>query len=368
MDKLDMVLAGLRPAALDRLAEDGYTRNRHADLAMMAAERHLAPGARGGPVSTRRRRWPVLAGGAVAAAAAAVAVTAALPAGPVASPGRPAAGPGTSAAVPAAAVFLLASATAAARSSAATGTYWYVRERDYEPAIANSGHLKKPRKVSFGATFAATEESWTGQHRARTIVDEDLVFTFASAAGKARWVAAGRPPLSTAAGFGASTAVTSDYTMTMRAGVGRYQLSVADFQRLPVTAGGLGKLLRKWWASEPDKAGAVGFKNPGYAQYLVQWADVLLTGPARPGTRAAIYSLLAKQPGLTLTPGVTDPLGRAGVAVGDGGGDYLIIQPGTATLLAYASYPVRANSVLPRSAGLTVYEASEWARQLGVAP
>ena len=60
MDKLDMVLAGLRPAALDRLAEDGYTRNRHADLAMMAAGRHLAPGARGGPVSTRRRRWPVL--------------------------------------------------------------------------------------------------------------------------------------------------------------------------------------------------------------------------------------------------------------------------------------------------------------------
>jgi hypothetical protein len=336
---------------------------------MMAAERYPAPSVPVSRVSTRRGRWPVLAGGAVAVgAAAAVAVTVALPAGRVASSGRPAAEPGTSAAAPAAQTFLLTSATAAARSSAATGTYWYVRERDYEPAIAKSGRLKQARKLSFGATFAATEESWTGQHRARTIVNEDLVFTFASAADRARWVAAGKPALSTAAGFGVGRTVTSDYSMTMRGGVGRYQLSVADFQRLPVNAGGLGKLLRSWWASEPDKAGAVGFKNPSYAQYLVQWADVLLTGPARSGTRAAIYELLAKQPGLMLIPGVTDPLGRAGVAVGDGGGDYLIIQPGTARLLAYASHPVRANSVLPGSAGLAVYEVSGWAGQLGVSP
>jgi hypothetical protein len=44
------------------------------------------------------------------------------------------------------------------------------------------------------------------------------------------------------------------------------------------------------------------------------------------------------------------------------------VQPGTARLLAYASYPVRAKSVLPGSVGLTLYEVSGWADQLGVAP
>lgn len=81
MDKLDIVVASLQPAMLDRLAEDGYARNRHDDLAMIAAERYRAPSARVSHASTRRGRWPVLAGGAVAVgAAAAVAVTMALPA------------------------------------------------------------------------------------------------------------------------------------------------------------------------------------------------------------------------------------------------------------------------------------------------
>jgi hypothetical protein len=365
-------MAGLRPPLLDRLAEDGYLRNRHDDLATMAADRHPAGNAgisNGGIPKARRTRWPVLAGGAVAVgAAAAVAVTLALPAGKPASPRPSAVAPGSSAAVPTAQSVLLTSATVAARSPAAAGNYWYARERDYEPAIARSGHLKNTKALSFGATFAATQESWTGQHRARTIVNEDLAFTFASAADRARWVAAGKPALSTQAGFGVTRPVTSDYTMTLHWGVGRHQLGLADFGKLPVRAGDLGKLLRKWWASEPDKAGAVGFKNPDYAQYLVQWADVLLTGPARPGTRAAIYRLLAGEPGLKLIPGVTDPLGREGIAVGDGGGDYLVIQPATARLLAYASHRVRAGSMMPASAGLEVYEASGWAVKLAVAP
>jgi hypothetical protein len=194
------------------------------------------------------------------------------------------------------------------------------------------------------------------------------VFSFASAADKARWVAAGRPALSTEAGFGVTRTVTSDSSMTVHWGVGRYQLSMAGLQNLPATSGELGKLLRKWWVGEPDKAAAVGFPHPTFAQYLAQWADVLLTGPARPGTRASIYELLAKQPGLKLVPGVTDPADRTGVAVGDGGGDYLVIQPRTGQLLAYVSHPVRANSVMPASPGLEVYQASGWTRQLGVAP
>ena len=59
--------------------------------------------------------------------------------------------------------------------AAAFGTYWYVSERDFEPSIAVS-HGGKTKFRLFGATYAETEESWTGQNRARTIVDENLVF------------------------------------------------------------------------------------------------------------------------------------------------------------------------------------------------
>lgn len=367
MDKLDSVVAGLQPASLERLAEEGYARNRHDDLAKMAAERRPAGDAGAGRMRPRANRWPVLAGGAAAVGtAAAVAVTLTLPAGRPAPPGMSGASPDKSAAQTTASV-LLTTATVAARSPAGAGAYWYVRERDYQRAVAR-GKDKKAKARFFGATVAATEESWTGQRRARMIVNEDLAFTFASAADKARWVAAGRPALSTPAGIGVTKPVTSDYSITLHWGVGGHQLSVAGFRKLPVTAGELGKLLREWWATEPDKAGAVGFENPTYAQYLVQWADALLTGPARPGTRAAIYRLLAAQPGLKLIPAVTDPLGRKGFAVGDGGGDYLVIQPATARLLAYASHPVRAGSVMSASEGLEVYEASGWAVKLGVVP
>jgi hypothetical protein len=372
MNKLDKIVAGLEPAMLNRLAEDGYARNRHDDLAKMAAEGHPARNARVHRVHTREGRWPVLAGGVVAVgAAAAVAVMVTLPTGKAASPAEKAAAlPNSSAAAPNARAVLLASATMAARSAAATGTYWYAKERDFEPAGGRSGGPTKEsvKALFFGATYAATEETWTGQNHVRTIVNEDLVVTFASAADKARWVAAGKPPLSTAAGFGVTRTVTSDYSMTVHWGVGSYQLSLAGIQRLPSTAKLLGKTLGRMWVHEPDKAGAVGFPDPSFGQYLVQWADVLLTAPSRPGTRAAIYQLLAEEPGLSIVPGVTDPLGRVGVAIGDGGGDYLIIQPSTAKLLAYTSNPVRAKSAIPAAGGVEVYELSGWASQLGVAP
>jgi hypothetical protein len=377
MDKLDKVVAGLEPAMLDSLAEDGYVRNRHDDLSIMAADRRPARSARTHRAGTRRERWSLLAGGiaAVGTASAVVAVFA-LPGGKAALPTSSAVSPSTSAAVPSTRAVLLAASTVAARSSAATGTYWYARERDFEPAVArsggntkSSGHTKNGVKaLFFGATFASTEETWSGATRIRTIVNEDLAFTFASAADKARWVAAGKPPLSTAAGFGFARPLTNNYSAPARWGVGVYTFSVAGIQRLPSTAKLLGQTLGRMWVHEPDKAGAVGFANPSFAQYLVAWADALLTAPSRPGTRAAIYQLLAQEPGLSIVPGVTDPLGRVGVAIGDGGGDYLIIQPSTAKLLAYTSNPVRAKSAIPATGGVEVYELSGWASQLGVAP
>jgi hypothetical protein len=102
--------------------------------------------------------------------------------------------------------------------------------------------------------------------------------------------------------------------------------------------------------------------------WLLGVARNLLTGPSRPGTRAAIYRLLAAQPGLSSAPGVIDPLGRVGIAIGAGGGDYLIIQPRTAELLAYTSHPVRAGAAMAASDGVEVYERFGWSNRLGVRP
>jgi hypothetical protein len=378
MNEVDEVVAGLEPALLNSLAEDGYRRNRRDDLSMIAAGQHRASRAGTRRVNAAKGRRPVLVGGITAVgAAAAVAAAVAFPGGkaaspthaalPAASPTRAAPTPGPSAPAPTARAVLLASATVAARSPAAFGTYWYARERDFEPSVALSVGGKKKLGL-FGATFAETEESWTGQNQARTIVDENLVFSFASAADRARWVSAGRPPLSSAAGFGPRGTVTSNYSMTVHWGVGSYQFSLAGIRTLPSTAKALGKALANMWAHEPDKEGAVGLPNPTYAEYLAAWADTLLTAPSLPGTRAAIYRLLAEQPGLSIAAGVTDPLGRVGVAIGDGGGDYLIIQPGTAELLAYTSHPVRADSAIPASGGVEVYELFGWSDQLGGRP
>jgi hypothetical protein len=378
MNEVDEVVAGLEPAMLNSLAEDGYRRNRRDDLSMIAAGQHRAGRAGTRPVNAFKARRPVLVGGiAAVGAAAAVAAVVAFPGGkaaspihvaaPGATPTRTAPTPGPSASAPTARAVLLASATVAARSPATSGTYWYVRERDFEPAIARVVGPKK-RLSFFGATYAETEESWASQSRVRTIVDENLVFSFASAADRARWAAAGKPPLSSAAGLGPSGPVTSNDSMTTHWGVGSYQFSLAGIRTLPTTANALGKTLRNMWAHEPDKEGAVGFPDPTYAQYLVAWANSLLTAPSLPGTRAALYRLLAEQPGLSIVPGVTDPLGRVGVAIGDGGGDYLIIQPSTAELLAYTSHSVRAKSAMAASDGVSVYELFGWSKQLGVRP
>jgi hypothetical protein len=378
MNEVDEVVAALEPALLNSLAEDGYRRNRRDDLSMIAAGQRRAGRTGTRRVNAARGRRPALVAGITAVgAAAAVAAVVAFPGGkaaapahtalPAASPTRTAPTPGPSAPAPTARAVLLASATVVARSPAVFGTYWYARERDFEPSVAISVGGKKKLGL-FGATFAETQESWTGQNQARTIVDENLVFSFASAADRARWVSAGRPPLSSAAGFGPRGTVTSNYSMTVHWGVGSYQFSLDGIRTLPSTARALGQALANMWAHEPDKEGAVGFPDPTYAEYLAAWADTLLTAPSRPGTRAAIYRLLAEQPGLSIAAGVTDPLGRVGVAIGDGGGDYLIIQPGTAELLAYTSHPVRADSAIPASGGVEVYELFGWSDQLGVRP
>jgi hypothetical protein len=354
------VVADLRPVGLDRLADEGYARRRDADLARLTA----------GPVKPawhQRRRLLTAASMAGLAAAAAVAVT---------LTGSPAPGPGTAPVTLDARTVLLASAHVAAHAPAATGTYWYVRERDFEPAWPQSAEPRLKKKTSaaaeppYRAFFAETQETWFGQNRTRTIVNEELAYNFASPADKAKWQAAGSPGLSSAAGFSAHAGpVTSDYGFggySYR--IGAVQVSLAGAKTLPATAAGLDALLRHQWdkLSAEQRVATVGFAKPSYAMYVFQVAGALLTGPATPRTRVAVYELLAGQPGLTVAASVTDPLGRTGTAIGDGTGDYLIINPGTAAVLAQTTYPVRAGHAVPAAAaGTEAYEAMGWSNRLG---
>lgn len=369
------VVSDLQPCLLEQLAEDGYARHRD-DLALLTAERHL-------PVAREQQKlpadggWPrryLLTGGIAVTATAAMAAALVAVGSPQGVRHRPpglAAAPGRAAS---ARSFLLASAKIAAHAPATTGTYWYVKERDAEPtsAVTRPGVAPPVHKLLHklllpGITYDATEESWTGQDHGRTVVDENLAFHFASAADKARWEAAGKPPLATAAGT-STKPKTSNYHMTYFWGYGARRLTMKGVEALPRTAAGLNKALHRMWASTPDNSAATGLPDPTYGAYLFQWAGQLLTGPASPGTRAALYRLLAQQPGIRLVDSVTDPLGRAGVGVTDGGGDFLVIDPRTAMELASSSALVQARATMAMTRGVSVMEAMGWTNQLGAVP
>jgi hypothetical protein len=392
MDEPLTVISDLRPAGLDRLAEDTYARRRASDLARALSEsapvQARLPAPTGGPRSgvlagrVLRPRVLLATGSGLAAAAVAAAVLIAVP-----GHGRPATGAPPSAATGQAGTsgggagsthaVLLTAAHVAAVQPATTGAYWYVKERDFEPTApvksGVKGRVKGGRAAKgpgYGASFAATEESWTGASRTRTIVNENLVFGFASPAGKKQWEAAGSPKLANpGGGFGLTGPVTSNYSFGGYSyNIGAIKVSLAKAGKLPTTPGKLELLLHRAWKglTPQQRAATVGVANPSYAQYLFQVAGALLTGPVTPGTRSAVYGLLAKQFGLTVATDVTDPLGRTGTAIGDGIGDFLIISPMTAKVLDLTTYPVRPGSVISGKAdGTEAYLSMGWTDVLG---
>jgi hypothetical protein len=390
MNQIDemRLVADLEPAMLNRLAEDGYARHRDGDLARARADGpHRARQPRRSPVTGGRRRKVLLTGGIAATAAAAVAV-AIVTQPPASRPHTPSSAASPSAVSSAgrspvtatsARGFLLASAVQAAARPAGSGTYWYIKERAFEPTTAGSKQsenappqhttrkkIAPAEKTSFGARLAYTEERWMGDGQARTITNEDVAISFASPADETAWKAAGEPPLFTAYGF-SDKPVTSEYHMSFHWGVGSAQLGWADLRRL-TSASALDAALRQMWNREPDKAGQFG--TTSYSQYIFQWAGQLLTGPVHPSIRAATYQLLAAQPGLITVGTVTDPEGRSGVAVSDGAGDFMIINPATAQAMAYGTGPLHQGEVITAGsvAGIEVYEDMGWTAQLGVPP
>jgi hypothetical protein len=384
------VVSDLRPAGLDRLAEETYARRRGDDLARALnepADRRTPGGAPRARVL--KTRALVAAGAGLAAAAVAAGVLIAAPTAhghpAVARVGGAGVGVGVGVGVGHAGradsgrAILLTAAHAAAARPLATGAYWYVKERDFEPTAPRfKGGIRLKGKsagkdLGYGASFAATEESWTGASRTRTIVNENLVFSFATATGEKEWQAAGSPPLANPSGkFGHTGPVTgNDAFGGYSYNIGEIKISLATAAKLPTNPGKLDALLRKQWdkLSEQQRAATVGVAKPTYAQFLFQVSGALLTGPVTPGTRAAVYGLLAKQAGLEVATKVTDPLGRVGAAIGDGVGDFLIISPATAEVLDLTTYPVRPGATITGKLGGTeAYLSMGWTDKLGLRP
>jgi hypothetical protein len=373
------VIADLRPADHDRLADEAYARNRAVDMACALGECGATARHGGLRVLTGTWRGRVLAstGVGLVAAAVAAAVVITVPSSHGHSTlGTSGGGTGTvvNGATGSQEILLTAARTAAARP-AATGTYWYVKERDFEPTSfrkpgkAMVSGKPAPKDPGFGASYAATEESWTGARQTRTIVNENLAFNFASAAGKAKWKAAGEPPLVNPSGkSGLTGPVTSNYGFGGYSyNIGAIKVSLATAQKLPTTAGKLNALLQGQWKSmsPAQQQATVGLNQPTYAEYVFQVADALLTGPVTPGTKAAVYGLLAKQPGLTAAEKVTDPLGRVGTAIGNGSVGYLVINPATADVLDLTSAPVRPGATIPATQfGTEAYLSLNWTNRL----
>ncbi|XVQ13783.1 hypothetical protein ACQP1W_14955 [Spirillospora sp. CA-255316] len=341
----DEVVRALRPAALDMMADEAYARRRDGDLA-----RAMRAGAAGGrePVPARgtlvRRRPLLLLTGVAAAGAlvvgAAVAVTG--------QDGAVRLGPGV-ATLPDAREFLLASARTAEKAPAGTGRYWYIRSRDTTEVsgvrwvVRGEGpqarKAKVQPKIPYRASLVNPAEVWIGtapgdvfrKSSGRTEV------AFASAADEAAWRKQGAPNLA-----GGTAEPRTWEAKGARLSIGERRMSVRELRALPADRGGLEAVLRAQY--ERDRKAAGNRFAGGFPAYVWEIARDLLAAPLTPGTKGALFKILAAQPGIWLDGAVKDRLGRPGTALSvaaapDGGAERvttrMIVSSGTGALLEY---------------------------------
>jgi hypothetical protein len=363
----DRMFAELKPAALDELTEEAYRRRRSADLSRAFMTPRPAP--------RRRSRRPfllvagTLAGGLAAAAASVVVVSSGSPAPRSTEPTPGAATRAPIAAQPVSArSFLLAAATTAMREPATSGRYWYVRERTFQKLgnvqseymaklKALDEALKKkeeelkgdPERLAaarkeFGqkvaelktaelpylAYMADTRESWRAMRKgesSRSVSYQDVAVTFGSPEDEAAWKAAGSPELVD----DKPKARVDDVERVLS--IDNPSLTFQNLSELPTSEDAMKRKLNTLWKSSPNSA------NTDKRGYLWQTGVDLMTAPIKPGTRSALFKVLADQPGITSEGQTTDALGRTGVALSASTGHALtvrlIIDGGTAELLQY---------------------------------
>jgi hypothetical protein len=316
---------------VDALSEDAYGRRRAADLGRVAATVR-APA----PVRRHRRRPVVTSGG-----------------GKVVPPRT----------LDARSVLLAGAELVEHERVATHGNYWYSQIRDVErarqprkkaPGGSANGAPRSGSYYPFHAYVSITWENWEPYRQGGTsrMVDRDITTSFASPADKAAWQRAGSPSLTDMKPFAVDTRANEPY---MEFGLKGTKMS--DLAKLPTTPAGLVNLVREDRARRLQELGRFGARR----QMLPYVEDVLSTGvglinsPAPPQVRAAAYRMLAAQKGIRDIGAARDGLGRHGVAlavrVDEATGrrkveEHVIIDPGSARILAREYYPVGADGTV----------------------
>lgn len=383
----DAMFRTLKPADLDTTLAEVYARRREQDLAAAWAGPETD---RAVTVPATRRRMPRLlvaglAAGAVAATAAGVIV--ATDGSGNSGGARPTAS-GTVRALDARTV-LLTSAESAAKAPATTGDYWYTREREtsiFTPSefrnaakkrIAERLGEKRMRLPSFTAYVSKTQDSWYGRDRRdRTITGIEPRITFPSPADEAAWKKltpkekdwfgldpAGRPHV-------------NNYDFSdLKPNLTQRDKTIEALAKLPSDPKALERIMRTWFKHENQLSQQHDGKSMDgdFAQYVFGEAQDLLAGPLTPGAKAALYRLLADQPGIRYLGTAADPMGRKGAVLvfdGNHGGVRadkdveirLIIDSKSGRLLAQESGDRKAPSLT------MTYETMGWVNSLGARP
>jgi hypothetical protein len=267
---------------------------------------------------------------------------------------------------------LLAAAETAAREPTTSGPYWYTRQRTSQPVryMPETGKkIGKPKreKIPFSATVASTQDSWYASGKgapSRTVTGQNPKVTFASSEDEAKWKQLGSPALDQ------EMPSTNDYDMEIFFKIGTHRFTVRQLLKLPTQKDRLESELRRlfdeespsdWWPAKP-----------GFTDYVWSAAQDLLAGPISPGTRSALYRLLAEEPAIKSLGEVTDSLGRTGIALalttggnGDGEGESrLIVDDDTAELLSYEFRPQGQ----PAPTLQVTHEDMGWADSMGERP
>ncbi|GAA4486110.1 hypothetical protein GCM10023191_011700 [Actinoallomurus oryzae] len=369
------------------LAEDGYRRRRDADLARItAAGRAPARADHRILPAQRRRTRPILAGVAVAAAAAVTAGVLALP-GDTPRHGR--ATPPVSTPLDARSVLLAGAEYAAKQPATAHGAYWYSQIRDVERArqrrkgvkghgtLANGAPRSGPY-FPFHAYVSITWENWDPyqQGRPSRTVDRDIQTRFATPADKAAWQRAGSPSLTDMKPFSADSHTDDDPYLEL----GPKGTTMAGLAKLPTTAAGLRRMVQ----ADRNRRIAELRKYHAQSQELSLTEDILDAGvavinaPAPPKARAAAYRMLAAQKGIRGIGPARDGLGRSGVALAvrieehtlhgiQRSEEHLIIDPGSARILAFEYYPIGADgTVASEPDHSTLMITDGWTDRIGV--
>lgn len=223
---------------------------------------------------------------------------------------------------------------------------------------------KVNKRISYRASIQTPGEGWFARDQGKgrkTSGPEKLVFP--TAADEARWREDGSPRLVSG----------SDgkriWEGPSRLSIGGDQVTFKELASLPTDAGRLRSVL-----SDRYKRDLKNPENPfkgTFTAYLWETARDLLAGPITPGTKSALFKVLAGQPGVWTAGRTTDRLGRPGVAVAvkaapDGGANAtesrLVISAKTADLLEFRTWEAGHGTAA------TTYETMGWVGALGARP